>query len=629
MCIGQLLMRAVVLLLAAMASASAQMYTFDPPGSINTQPLSINRGGTITGYYEDADCFYHGFVRDPQGNFTSFDPPASSIGTWPYNINDSGAITGWYYDGIFYHGFLRDPQGNFTSFDAPGGFNTYPTGINQSGAITGIYDDANYVGHGFVRDPQGNFTTFDAPGSLSTAPWSINQSGAIAGSYEDANYISRGFLRDPLGNITSFDPPGSGYTAPVSINRSGAITGWYEDVNGHGFLRDPQGNFTSFDPPGSLSTGPSSINQSGAITGAWYDGANSHGFLRDPQGNLISFDPPGSIGTAPWSINPSGAVTGNYSDAYAVHGFVGRVPNGVDISQSVGNVSDAAWQSMIPAGVQYAVVQAWGGGTRSPYAEQQLAGDGTTTHGAQGNGLATGACVLLNYFDQDSTAYQVNQAVQAVGTGIGALKFMVVDVTACCGEFVSWQPSHSYSAKAVIMDPASHIQKVVTAGTSGAAAPSWIDTGGTTTDGTVTWTDTGKTVMNQADRVNRISAAVSDIQAIGLKAIVYTDRQNWATITGNCDSGSTNNCSNLISLPLWDVEHKGFFGGDGLEHCGDGIAGIVPFKPYSSLTWQGRSGNQYDFGLVGPAGQAGACNGDAFFGLSNVNMDYFDPTLFQ
>src|SRR5271165_1957618 len=127
------------------------------------------------------------------------------------------------------------------------------------------------------------------------------------------------------------------------------------------------------------------------------------------------------------------------------------------------------------------------------------------------------------------------------------------------------------------MDPANHIQKVTKAGTSGPATPAWNDAGGTTSDGTVAWQDTGEVVVNQADRVALISAAVSAVQAYNLPhgVVIYTDGPNWQTITGSCGTGSTNNCSALISLPLWDVSPKTFYAGDGSLHCGDGVAGLV------------------------------------------------------
>ena len=47
--------------------------TFDPAGSINTVPLSINPTGEITGFYEDTSFLNHGFVRTRDGTITTFD----------------------------------------------------------------------------------------------------------------------------------------------------------------------------------------------------------------------------------------------------------------------------------------------------------------------------------------------------------------------------------------------------------------------------------------------------------------------------------------------------------------------------------------------------------------------------
>jgi hypothetical protein len=304
--------------------------------------------------------------------------------------------------------------------------------------------------------------------------------------------------------------------------------------------------------------------------------------------------------------------------------------NGVDISRASGDVSDKSWQTMVGSGVLFGVVQAWGGLTQSAYAKDQLVGDGVNTKGAQGNGLLTAAYALLNYFDNSETGtYQVDEAFQAVGSGANNLKFMMVDVEPIPGEsFQAWLPTHKYALSAKITDLASHIQKVVTAGTSGNSVPSWNDSGGTTIDGTVTWKDTGVLMLDRASRIERISEAVQEIQAKGLKAVIYTDRGSWKEITGNCNKGSSNNCSNLMALPLWDVEHKTFIGSDGLKHCGDGFPGLQWVQnegPYPPMGWQTRSANQSDFGL------SPKCNGNAIFGITvdDVDLDFFDPALFN
>jgi hypothetical protein len=74
--------------------------------------LSIDQAGDITGSYTDAAGVQHGFVRNPYGTITSFDPPEGNQ-TTATSINDGGAIAGFYH----YHagggprvGFIRVPQ---------------------------------------------------------------------------------------------------------------------------------------------------------------------------------------------------------------------------------------------------------------------------------------------------------------------------------------------------------------------------------------------------------------------------------------------------------------------------------------------------------------------------------------
>ena len=148
--------------------------TFDAPGvgpgggpnSEGTHASSINPAGAITGSYDDANNVSHAFLREPDGKFTTFEAPGAGtspfFGTFAASINPAGAIAGYYSDGsqvgtqVVYHGFLREPDGKFTTFEAPDAgtrpnFGTYPSSINPAGTITGFYVDKNGLGHGFLR----------------------------------------------------------------------------------------------------------------------------------------------------------------------------------------------------------------------------------------------------------------------------------------------------------------------------------------------------------------------------------------------------------------------------------------------------------------------------------------------
>jgi hypothetical protein len=134
------------------------IFSFDPPGGNDTFPSSINAAGAITGSTSIVGVVLGGgvqpgFVRDSSGSFTTFFPPGSS-GTQPTSINAAGAITGNYFAAVVVsptvfeqisHGFVRDPSGNITVFDPVAIGNTFPSSINGAGTITGSYLDTTRI----------------------------------------------------------------------------------------------------------------------------------------------------------------------------------------------------------------------------------------------------------------------------------------------------------------------------------------------------------------------------------------------------------------------------------------------------------------------------------------------------
>jgi hypothetical protein len=352
-----------------------RIVSFDAPGADTTPgdgngtyPGGINAFGVIAGYYIDANNVVHGFLRSPRGKFTTFQAPGADTtagsynGTYPNSINDLGAITGGYYDANgFSHGFVRSPDGKFTTFDVPGagGNDSVPIAINLEGAIVGYYKDPNYLVHAFLRSPDGRFTTWVAPdacdsnasqGCFGTAANNINAFGFIVGGYEDnsVSFVHHNYVRSPDGKLKIIDAPGAGTGSHqgtgcpgcfLGFNQLGAIAGTYIDANSvqHGYLRSPNGKFTTFDAPGAgtdtyqgtgcPSSCPTSLNDLGDIMGTYID-ANSvfHGYLRALQGKFVTVDPPGSVFTWSSGMNDPGAITGYYLDANNVyHGFL-RLP---------------------------------------------------------------------------------------------------------------------------------------------------------------------------------------------------------------------------------------------------------------------------------------------------------------
>jgi hypothetical protein len=338
-----------VLLLAASACFAQTFITFDPPDSTSTFPQAINPKGQIAGYYGNAtDNHTYGFLREPDGTFTTFAAPTHDVfgATFVTDMNQSGEITGYVVRGSFFFvlGFLRRADGTFVlwgdeywgPFAAPASIITLPcfdgvpgTAINAVGQIVIA---GPYCFTAYLREPDGTFLNFDlgyGPGSW-LRPRAIDPKGQITGFYVPGagDLHQYGFLRQPDGTFTAFDPPNSTATFAEAINPKGQIAGYYQDASFvvlHGFLREPDGTFTAFDPAGSVSTQPTAITLKGEITG-FYASADGiyHGFLRHHNGTIVSFDVPGgNAGTFPQGINPKGEIVGYYQDTnFVLHGFV-------------------------------------------------------------------------------------------------------------------------------------------------------------------------------------------------------------------------------------------------------------------------------------------------------------------
>ncbi|HTS34346.1 MAG TPA: hypothetical protein VMH04_01675 [Candidatus Solibacter sp.] len=228
-----------------------------------TDPGNINAAGVIEGLMMDTNNVFHAFLRDPDGTFTIVDAPGAGTGAYQgtlaaaeTGLNSASAMTGPYIDANnAWHGYVRDPEGNITTFDAPGASQgTYPWGINEVGKTIGQYADANGVSHAFLRSREGKILTFDDPKAGTDAGQGtigvfFLPSGGVGGAYVDARNVSHGFVRDTQGRFTTFDAPGAGTGAGqgtavggfFGVNSAGLVTGWSVDAKGayHGFVRFP------------------------------------------------------------------------------------------------------------------------------------------------------------------------------------------------------------------------------------------------------------------------------------------------------------------------------------------------------------------------------------------------------
>jgi hypothetical protein len=350
----------------ALGAPGEKITDFDAPGAgtnsgQGTFGNGINAFGEIAGWYVDGSFTGHGFLRAPDGRFSTFDIPGDvNVVLYPIGLNEGGTVTGWFCDSnVVCHGFVRAPKGAITTVDVVGagsisgaGQGTFEVAINENDETAGYYVDASNVSHGFLRAANGRITVVEVPGAGSGAGQgtfvvAINQEGTSAGYYLDANSAYHGFLRACDGRLTKFDAPGAG-TGPYQgtnttygggsggLNSAGEVSGTTIDANSamHGFLRARDGTFITFDAPGAgtgagQGTVPQGINASGAIGGNYLDDNNlSHGFLRDPDGHIVTFEAPNAgtgagQGTAASAISEEGATSGIVTDSNSVsHGFL-------------------------------------------------------------------------------------------------------------------------------------------------------------------------------------------------------------------------------------------------------------------------------------------------------------------
>jgi hypothetical protein len=234
----------------------------------------INNAGLVTGYYEDMNSVFHGFVWR-KGEFKTVDYPGAAY-TLLFGVNNLGVAIGYYNDGTANHvvtyavrsdawGTLPDIPGYslnegygindlgfacgmafsttsaaavawewnpvrrvYSYLAVPGAaeYTTSPSGLNDLNQVAGYYVDAEGNYHGFI-ERGGNYTIYNAPGATETYPDGINNWGVLQGQWDDANYNAHGFLATTTGYFQSVDYPGSAATAIVGINDKLAICGGY------------------------------------------------------------------------------------------------------------------------------------------------------------------------------------------------------------------------------------------------------------------------------------------------------------------------------------------------------------------------------------------------------------------
>ncbi len=127
------------------------------PGAVNTYGDFVNAAGAVVGSYVDADGMFHGFIRNPDGSFTTIDLPTMPDLEFLFvnTITDVGVIG---FRAKAANDILRSyillPSGTLYEVRLPGSVSTVVRNVNQDGSIIGYYDSADGRRLGFVGRPQ-------------------------------------------------------------------------------------------------------------------------------------------------------------------------------------------------------------------------------------------------------------------------------------------------------------------------------------------------------------------------------------------------------------------------------------------------------------------------------------------
>ena len=195
----------------------------DPNDTVGfTEGRGINNSRTVAGDYVISDGTVHSFLLSG-GTFTEYDVPGA-VQTNLLSINDAGDLTGTFDpdgSGIF-QAFI-DRGGTITSYSVPGAAWTLAYEINNSKKLTvGYYVDASGILHGQYRDANGALHfPIDPSGSVATVLFGLNNRNWVVGRYADSSGVTHGLFFVPPNNFFTFDFPGSTFTSLNGINSQG------------------------------------------------------------------------------------------------------------------------------------------------------------------------------------------------------------------------------------------------------------------------------------------------------------------------------------------------------------------------------------------------------------------------
>ena len=128
------------------------------PGAVTTYGDFVNAAGAVVGSYVDADGMPHGFIRNPDGSFTTIDLPEMPNLEFLFvnTITDVGVI-GFRAKAVndILRSYILLPDGTLYEVRFPGSITTVVRNVNQDASIIGYYDLADGRRLGFVGRPNG------------------------------------------------------------------------------------------------------------------------------------------------------------------------------------------------------------------------------------------------------------------------------------------------------------------------------------------------------------------------------------------------------------------------------------------------------------------------------------------
>ena len=194
---------------------NGELRQYDFPGAAETHIYGLSdETGALSGNIVDAAGSHPRFLRGA-------DQLHSLVQSTTYGdfVNAAGAVVGSYVDADgMPHGFIRHPDGSFTTIDLPEMPNLeflFVNTITDVGLIGFRAKAANDILRSYILLPDDTLYEVRLPGSVTTVVRNVNQDGSIIGYYDLPDGRRLGFLGRPKTR-----PSGEGFGNIFSMNLS-------------------------------------------------------------------------------------------------------------------------------------------------------------------------------------------------------------------------------------------------------------------------------------------------------------------------------------------------------------------------------------------------------------------------